>query len=118
MEQGLDNYHKKTRDEGKTIKRWWFNCRAKQLAKEHYPDENFKVFDQWFLRFTNSFDISLRRKKNALCTKRSTSFELFNRKASFKRVAYRKTWNIPDERPHKHGGDTTVLCDGRCESVY
>ena len=62
MEQALYNDYKKARDEGKTIKRWWFNCRAKQLLKEIYPDENIKATDQWFSRFTNRFEILLRRK--------------------------------------------------------
>ena len=49
--------------------------------------------------------------KNALCTKRSTKFELFNREVPFKGVAYSKTWNIPDERHRKHGSDTIAFCD-------
>ena len=62
MEQALYNDYKKARDEGNTIKRWWFNCRAKQLLKETYPDENIKATDQWFSKFTNCFEILLRRK--------------------------------------------------------
>ena len=34
MIQALYDDYKKTRDYGKTIERWWFNCRAKQLVKE------------------------------------------------------------------------------------
>ena len=74
MEQALYDDYKKARDEGKTIKRWWFNCRAKQLVKELYQDENFKASDQWFSRFTNRFEISLRRKTQSL----SYSFAKFH----------------------------------------
>ena len=62
IEQAFSDYYKKARDEWKTIKRWWFNCRAKQLVKELYPNENYKASDQWFLRFTNRFEFLLRRK--------------------------------------------------------
>ena len=68
MEQALYNDFKKAREEMKTIKRWWFKCRAKQLVKELSPDESFKAFDQWFFRFTNCFEISLLRK--TLCAQK------------------------------------------------
>ena len=48
MEQSLYGDYKKTRDGGETIKRWWFNCREKQLVKEFYPDEHFKALINGF----------------------------------------------------------------------
>ena len=59
---GIHGSYKKARGEEKTIKQQWFNCRRKQLVKEFYQNENFKASDQWFLRFTNGFEILLRRK--------------------------------------------------------
>ena len=51
------------RKEGKSVKRWWFNSRAKQLVQELYPvDEYFKFSDGWFNRFCKRKAISLRRK--------------------------------------------------------
>ena len=65
MEQALYNDYKTAQDEGKTNNRWWFDCRAKQLVKEFYPDESFKASDQWFSRFTNRFEVSLHRKTHS-----------------------------------------------------
>ena len=38
IEQALYDCYEKAWGQGKTIKRWGFNCGAKQLVKEIYPD--------------------------------------------------------------------------------
>ena len=42
MEQALYDYYIKARDEGKKVKHWLFNSRAKQLVKELYQ---MKIFE-------------------------------------------------------------------------
>lgn len=69
---------------------------------------------QWFPRFTNRFEILLRRKMH--CAQNDPQ-NLSYREVSLKDVAYPKTWNIPDERHHKHGSNTNVLCDGQWENL-
>ena len=45
--------------EGKFLKRWWLNTRAKQLLKDHYPGKELKCSDQWFMRFSRRFGVAL-----------------------------------------------------------
>ena len=97
MEQALYDDFKKARDEGKTIKRWWFNCRENQLIKELYPDENFKASDQWFSRFTNRFEILLRRKTP--CAQKDTqslSYSIAKFHSKVLRTRRRGTYQIKD----------------------
>ena len=47
----------KMRSEGKTVKRWWFLARERQLIAEE-----FKFSDRWFYGFCRRHGISLRRK--------------------------------------------------------
>ena len=51
--------------EGKFFKIWWFNTRAKQLLKYHYPGKELKCSDQWFMRFCRRYGVALRRKTHA-----------------------------------------------------
>ena len=62
MEGILYDEYKQGRENGRIIKRRWFDARAKQLISEHYPDEEFKHSDQWFNRFCRRFKIAFRRK--------------------------------------------------------
>ena len=62
MKQALYDDYKQALDETKLTKPWWFNCRAKQVIKELYPDKSSEASDQRFSRFANCFEISLRRK--------------------------------------------------------
>ena len=107
MEQALCDDYKKTRVEVKTIKRLWFIVEQSSF-KEFYPYENFKASDQWCFEIYQPFR-NFTSQKNALCTKRSTKFDLFNREVLFDGVAYQKMWNIPDERHRKHGSNTTAF---------
>ena len=49
MEDALYAEYKEARAKGKFLKRWWFNTRAKQLLKDHYPGKELKCSDQWFM---------------------------------------------------------------------
>ena len=49
------------RANGKFLKRWWFNRRAEQLLKDHYPGKELKSSDQWFMRFCRRYEVALRR---------------------------------------------------------
>ena len=126
MEQALHNCYEKAWGQGKTIKRWWFNCGAKQLVKEIYPDENLKASDQWFSRFTNRFKISLCRKAHceqkdpqslsysigkfyskALLSQRSEKYQM-------KDIANMDQTPLPfmmdDEKTYTDKGSLTVWC--------
>ena len=62
MEDALYAEYKEARAKGKFLKIWWFNTRAKQLLKDHYPDKEPKCSDQWFMRFCRRYGVALRRK--------------------------------------------------------
>ena len=48
---------------GKSVKRWWFNTRARKLMTEHHPDiTTFNASDGWFNRFCSRKNVSFRRK--------------------------------------------------------
>ena len=46
MEDVLYTEYKEARAKGNFLKRWWFNTRAKQLLKDHYPGKGLKCSDQ------------------------------------------------------------------------
>ena len=62
-EQKLHKDFKRFRGEGKSVKRYCFNQRMRQLIRQHYHDsiEEFRNSDQWFARFCRRFKVSLRR---------------------------------------------------------
>ena len=64
LENALYSKFLEMREMGKTVKRWWFNSKTKNLLKEIYPDQvdNFKMFNRWFTGFCRRNRISLRRK--------------------------------------------------------
>ena len=68
MEDALYAEYKEARAKGKFLKRWWFNTRAKQLLKDHYPGKELKCSDQWFMRFCRRYGVALRRKTHAAQT--------------------------------------------------
>ena len=68
MEDALYAEYKEARAKGKFLKRWWFNTRAKQLLKDHYPGKEIKCSDQWFMRFRRRYGVALQRKTHALQT--------------------------------------------------
>ena len=55
------------RKEGKRVKRWWFNSKARELLKEKYPDKAsiFKSLHRCFKRLYRRHKKSLRRKTHA-----------------------------------------------------
>ena len=59
MEDALYAEYKEAREKGKFLKRWWFNTRAKQLLKDHYPGKELKCSDQWFMRFCRRYGVAL-----------------------------------------------------------
>ena len=67
MENELFIMFTNMRDEGKRVKRWWFNTKAKQLVTEIYTDEigSFKLSDRWLSAFCKRKSISFRRKTHA-----------------------------------------------------
>ena len=56
------------KSKGKLVKRWWFNTRARQLVKDHYPGKELKCSDQWFMRFCRRYGVALRRKTHTAQT--------------------------------------------------
>ena len=97
MEQAFYDDYKKSRDKGKPIKYWWFNCRAKQLVKEFYPDENFKASDQWFSGFTNRLEISLPRKTHcAQKDPQNLSYSIWKFHSKVLRIQRRRTYQMKD----------------------
>ena len=60
--------YKEAKAKGKFLKRWWFNTRAKQLLKDHYPGKELRCSDQWFIRFCRRYGIALQRKTHAAQT--------------------------------------------------
>ena len=68
MEGALYAEYKEARVKGKFLKRWWFNTRAKQLLKDHYPGKELKCSDQWFMRFCRRYGAALRRKTHTAQT--------------------------------------------------
>ena len=67
-EDALHAKYKEARAKGKFLKRWWFNTRAKQLLKDHYPGKELKCSDQWFMRLCRRYGVALRRKTHAAQT--------------------------------------------------
>ena len=67
MEDALYEY-KEARAKGEILKRWWFNTRANQLLKDHYPGKELKYSDTWFMRFCRRYGVALRRKTHATQT--------------------------------------------------
>ena len=66
MEDKLYKAFLDLRKEGRKVKRWWFDTRAKQLMNELYPDvKNFKYSDKWFRWFCKRKNISLRKTTHA-----------------------------------------------------
>ena len=67
MENELFTLFTDMRKEGRRIKRWWFNAKAKELTRQMYPDEvdSFKLSHRWFEGFCRRKNISLRRKTHA-----------------------------------------------------
>ena len=55
------------RKEGKRVKFWWLNSKAKELVKEKYPDKvsPFKLSHRWFEGFCRRYRTSLQRKTDA-----------------------------------------------------
>ena len=68
MEDALYAEYKEARAIGTFLKRWWFNIRAKQLLKDHYPGKELKCSHQWFMRFYRRYGVALRRKTHAAQT--------------------------------------------------
>ena len=67
------------------------------IVKEFYQDENFKAFDQWFLRFTNGFEILLRRKTH--CAQKdpeSLSYSIAKFHSNVLRIRRRGTYQMKD----------------------
>ena len=63
MEGKLHAEFLELRKDAKSVKRWWFNIRAKQLMTEHHPDiTTFNASDGWFNRFCSRKNVSFRRK--------------------------------------------------------
>ena len=46
MEDALYTEYNEARAKGKFLKRWWFNTRATQLIKDHYPGKKLKCSGQ------------------------------------------------------------------------
>ena len=66
MEDKLYSEFLQLRKDGRKVKRWWFNTRAKQLMADLYPDvKDFKHSDQWFKGFRNTKNVSLRKRTHA-----------------------------------------------------
>ena len=66
MEDKLYSEFLQLRKDGRKVKRWWFNTRAKQLMADLYPDvKDFKHSDQWFKGFRNRKNVSLRKRTHA-----------------------------------------------------
>ena len=66
MEDKLYSEFLQLRKDGRKVKRWWFNTRAKQLMADLYPDvKDFKHLDQWFKGFRNRKNVSLRKRTHA-----------------------------------------------------
>lgn len=66
MEDKLYSEFLQLRKDGRKVKRWWFNTRAKQLMADLYPDvKDFKHSDQWFKGFRNGKNVSLRKRTHA-----------------------------------------------------
>ena len=65
MEDALYAEYKEARAKGKFLKRWWFNTRAKQLLKDHYPGKALKCSEKWSMRFCRRYGVVLRRKTHA-----------------------------------------------------
>ena len=80
--------------EGKLVKRWWFNSKARELMKEKYPDEasSFKLSHRWFEGFCRRYRISLRRKTHtALRTQLRKSIQGLYESAK-KKLSHIRTW--------------------------
>ena len=60
MEEALHHEYQELRREGKKVKRWWFDTRAKQLVTEFYPAAEFECSNHWFRRFRLRYKISYR----------------------------------------------------------
>ena len=75
-EQKMHEYFKRLRGEGKSVKRYWFNQKMRQLIREHYPDtiEEFRNSNQWFARFCRRFKVSPRWKTHIHNTSRTTNY--------------------------------------------
>ena len=81
-EQKMHQYFKRLRGEGKSVKRYWFNQRMRQLIREHYPDtiEEFRNSNQWFARFCRRFKVSPRWKTHIHNTKTPAELQIIFRK--------------------------------------
>ena len=62
MEEKLYNESLAMRHQEKPVKRWRFLKRGKQILDELEPDNNSLFLNQWFEKFQNRYEISLRRK--------------------------------------------------------
>ena len=62
MEEKLYNECIAMRHQGKSVERWWFVKRGKQILDELEIDHNSLFLNHWFERFQNQYNISLRRK--------------------------------------------------------
>ena len=74
------------RKEGKRVKRWCFNSKARELVKEKYPDEasSFRLLPRWFEGFFRHCRISLQRKTHTAQKSTEalrTAFEKFHAKS-------------------------------------
>ena len=67
MENQLKEEFLGMRREGKSVKRWWFTAKAKQILKQLHPneDDTFRFSNRWFEGFCRRNKISLRRKTHA-----------------------------------------------------
>ena len=71
MEGKLHGEFLELRKGGQSVKRWWFNTRAKQLITEHHPDiTTFNASDGWFNRFCYRKNVSFWRKTHKSKTTR------------------------------------------------
>ena len=63
MEGKLHAEFLELRKDGQSVKRWWFNTRAKQLMTQHHQDiTTFNASDWWFNRLCSRKNVSFRRK--------------------------------------------------------
>ena len=67
MEKELHAKFVDMRKEGKRVKRWWFNSKAREILKEKHPQEasSFNYSNRWFQAFRRRYRVSLRRKTHA-----------------------------------------------------
>ena len=93
MEEKLYNECITMRHQGKSIKRWWFVRRGKQILKELEPDHNFLFSNHWFERFQNRYNISSRRKTHC-SQKPPASLEPTIKKFYSSSLRLRNTGNI------------------------